>query len=81
VARRTLSMVRSMPEVEAYAAEVLDVENVLATKMAQLTPEQFEGIMRPIFKDDEWLMISVGAVLGFAVGEIQVELVTRLGGA
>ncbi|HWU21843.1 MAG TPA: DUF445 domain-containing protein, partial [Nocardioides sp.] len=81
VAERTLSMVRSMPEVERYAAEVLDVENVLASKMAQLTPEQFEGIMRPIFKDDEWLMISVGAILGFVVGEIQVEVVTRIGGA
>ncbi|GAB2971985.1 DUF445 family protein [Nocardioides montaniterrae] len=81
VAQRTLAMVRSMPEVERYAAEVLDVENVLASKMAQLTPEQFEGIMRPIFKDDEWLMISVGALLGFAVGELQVEVVTRLGGA
>ena len=81
VAERTLSMVRSMPEVERYAAEVLDVENVLASKMAQLSPEQFEGIMRPIFKDDEWLMISVGAILGFVVGEIQVEVVTRIGGA
>ncbi|GAB4008962.1 DUF445 family protein [Nocardioides ultimimeridianus] len=81
VAERTLSLVRSMPEVERYAAEVLDVENVLASKMAQLTPEQFEGIMRPIFKDDEWLMISVGALLGFVVGEIQVEVVTRIGGA
>jgi uncharacterized membrane protein YheB (UPF0754 family) len=81
VAQRSLAIVRSMPELEVYAAEVLDVENVLAEKMAQLTDEQFEGIMRPIFKDDEWLMISVGAVLGFVVGEIQVEVVTRLGGA
>lgn len=81
VVRRVLAMLPDMPEVEDYAARVLDVENVLAEKMAQLTTEQFEGIMRPIFKDDEWLMISVGALLGFAVGELQVELVTHLGGA
>jgi hypothetical protein len=36
--------------------------------------------MRPIFKDDEWLMVTVGAVLGFLVGELQVALVTHLGG-
>jgi uncharacterized membrane protein YheB (UPF0754 family) len=81
VAQRALAIVRDMPEIEAYATEVLDVENLLAEKMSQLTDEQFEGIMRPIFKDDEWLMISVGAILGFVVGEIQVEVVTRLGGA
>jgi uncharacterized membrane protein YheB (UPF0754 family) len=81
VVRRVLTMLPEMPEVEAYAAEVLDVENVLAEKMAALTTDQFEGIMRPIFKDDEWLMISVGALLGFLVGELQVELVTHVGGA
>jgi uncharacterized membrane protein YheB (UPF0754 family) len=80
VARRVLALLPEMPEVEDYAARVLDVENVLAEKMAELTTEQFEGIMRPIFKDDEWLMISVGAVLGFLVGELQVEIVTHLGG-
>lgn len=81
VVRRVLALLPEMPEVEDYAARVLDVENVLAEKMEQLTTEQFEGIMRPIFKDDEWLMISVGALLGFLVGELQVELVTHLGGA
>ena len=81
VVRRVLALLPEMPEVEEYAAAVLDVESVLAEKMSQLTTEQFEGIMRPIFKDDEWLMISVGAVLGFLVGELQVELVTHVGGA
>ncbi|RHW25670.1 DUF445 domain-containing protein [Nocardioides immobilis] len=81
VVRRVLTLLPEMPEVEDYAAAVLDVENVLADRMSQLTTEQFEGIMRPIFKDDEWLMISVGAVLGFLVGEMQVELVTHVGGA
>lgn len=81
ITRRALTMVRTMPEIQTYAARTLDVENVLATKMSQLTPPQFEGIMRPIFKDDEWLMISVGALLGFLVGELQVEVVTRFGGA
>jgi hypothetical protein len=47
----------------------------LMTTMNKLTPAQYESILRPIFKDDEMLMITVGAVLGFWVGELQVVLV------
>ncbi len=65
---------------EAYAARQLAVEDLLVEKMDQLSNDEFESIMRPVFKDDEWLMISVGAVLGFLVGELQVELVLHLTG-
>jgi hypothetical protein len=34
---------------------------------------QFEAIMRPHLKDDEWLIILVGAVFGAVVGELQVH--------
>jgi uncharacterized membrane protein YheB (UPF0754 family) len=56
-----------------YAGEAMDIENTIADKMSQLNSEQFEAIMRPIFKDDEWLIILVGAVLGAVVGELQVH--------
>jgi uncharacterized membrane protein YheB (UPF0754 family) len=56
-----------------YASEVMDIEGTIADKMRQLDSEQFEAIMRPIFKDDEWLIILVGAVLGAVVGELQVH--------
>lgn len=65
----------TMAEAKEYAARTLDIENLIVSKMRQLTPEQYEGIMRPVFKDDELLMITVGAVLGFAVGELQVLFV------
>lgn len=64
-----------MAETKDYAAKTLDVETLIAEKMDKLTPEQDESILRPVFKDDELLMISVGAVLGFFVGELQVFLV------
>lgn len=66
------------PKITEFAGRTLDLENVLIEKMSQLSNEQFEAIMRPIFKDDELLMVTVGAVLGFLVGELQVELVTHL---
>ena len=42
---------------------------------SQLTNEQYESILRPVFKDDEPLMIAVGAILGGLVGEIQVQVI------
>ena len=50
-------------------------EQTVREKMNKLTPEQYESILRPVFKDDEMLMVSVGAVLGFFVGELQVFFV------
>jgi uncharacterized membrane protein YheB (UPF0754 family) len=67
----------TMAEAKDYAAKTLDIENLIVSKMNQLTPEQYEGIMRPVFKDDEFLMISVGAILGFLVGELQVVFVEQ----
>jgi hypothetical protein len=46
--------------------------------MAKMSNEQFESILRPIFKEDERALIAVGAVLGFLIGEVQVELITHL---
>jgi uncharacterized membrane protein YheB (UPF0754 family) len=71
----TPAMMGSMGD---YADRTIDLEQTLIDKMGQLTNEQFESIMRPIFKDDEPLMVTVGAVLGFLVGELQVEMVTQL---
>ncbi|HWF71452.1 MAG TPA: DUF445 domain-containing protein [Mycobacterium sp.] len=67
----------TMQEAKDYAAKTLDVENLIAEKMNKLSPAQYEAILRPVFKDDEMLMITVGAVLGFLVGELQVVLVEQ----
>tara|TARA_R100001132_G_C3247948_1_gene76197 strand:- start:61 stop:933 length:873 start_codon:yes stop_codon:yes gene_type:complete len=64
----------AMGHVEDYAFEALDIENTLKTKMAQLTVDEYEGLLRPAFQQDEWLLIAVGAVLGFLVGEMQVHV-------
>jgi uncharacterized membrane protein YheB (UPF0754 family) len=74
VVRKALDRIpQTMSHAHRYAAEVMDIENTIAEKMSQLDNEQFEAMMRPIFKDDEWLIIMVGAVLGAAVGELQVH--------
>ncbi|HVK21982.1 MAG TPA: DUF445 domain-containing protein [Actinokineospora sp.] len=71
--------IERMPEtvrhVEAYATGALDIRNTIVKQIQQLTPLQYEGLLRPAFKQDEWKLIAVGAIIGFLVGELQVLLV------
>ena len=64
----------TMKYMENYAEDAMDVRNTLISRMKQLTPTEFEGMLRPAFKEEEWILITVGAVLGFLVGEMQIHL-------
>jgi uncharacterized membrane protein YheB (UPF0754 family) len=66
-------------EAQDYAMDVLDLEQTIIDKMGQLTNDEYESILRPVFKDDEPTMIAVGAVLGGVVGELQVVLIENFG--
>src|SRR5205085_2344909 len=69
-------LVQRMPEalvqLETYAGAAMDIRNTLVRKMQQLDENQFERLLRPAFEQDEWILIAVGAALGFLVGELQV---------
>jgi uncharacterized membrane protein YheB (UPF0754 family) len=65
----------TVKHVEGYATGALDVRNTIVSKMRQLTPLEFEGILRPAFQQDEWKLIAVGAIIGGLVGELQVLLI------
>ncbi|HEY7053213.1 MAG TPA: DUF445 domain-containing protein [Mycobacterium sp.] len=69
----------TLQEAQDYATSVMDLETTIVEKMSQLTNEEYESILRPVFKDDEPLMIAVGAVLGGVVGEIQVQIMEFFG--
>ena len=62
----------AMQHVESYAERAMDIKNTLIAKMQQLNEEEFEALLRPAFEQDEWILIAVGAALGFLVGELQV---------
>ncbi|MBE1500457.1 uncharacterized membrane protein YheB (UPF0754 family) [Amycolatopsis lexingtonensis] len=68
----------TMRYIEDYATDAMDIRNVLVSKMKQLSPKEFERLLRPAFEQDEWILIATGAVLGFAVGEAQVLLLEHL---
>lgn len=74
VAERILKQLPdTMRYVESYAEDAMNVRNTLVDRMQRLSPEEFEGMLRPAFKEDEWSLIIVGAVLGFLVGEMQIH--------
>ena len=68
----------ALSHIEKYASDALDLENTLSTRLQSLKPAEFEGMLRPAFEQDEWILIAVGAVLGFFVGVFQ--LVFMFGG-
>ena len=68
----------TLKHIESYAHDAMDLENTLAGKMQELTIEEFEGLLHPAFEQDEWILIAVGAALGFLVGEMQVFIMEHL---
>jgi uncharacterized membrane protein YheB (UPF0754 family) len=80
VTERVLSQLpETVGELEDYAADALDVRNTVVEKMRELSLDQFEQLLRPAFRQDEWKLIAVGALLGFGVGELQTLLVEHFG--
>lgn len=71
-------VVTTMPDhadaLEAFANRTFNIESIIVEKMGEMTDEQYEGTLRPIFKDDEWIVVALGAALGFLVGEVQLHL-------
>ena len=53
--------------VDKYAKEVMDIQNTLAQRLEVLPAPEFEGMLRPAFKEDEWILIAVGAALGLSL--------------
>ncbi|MFB6142237.1 MAG: DUF445 domain-containing protein [Halorientalis sp.] len=54
------------------------IERLIAERMKKLPPEEFVPMLRNGFREDEWLLIMVGAALGFVAGWIQLLVVTAV---
>ena len=81
VADRVIAkMPETSQEIEAYAAERLDIENTIIERMQLMDTDAYEELLRPAFKDDEWIVVAIGAALGFVFGELQVQIITHLVG-
>lgn len=74
--REVIARVPEMLErLTGYTERRMAVRETLIERLQRLTPKQFEAMLRPAFEEDEWILIAVGAVLGFVAGWIQLIFV------
>ncbi len=71
------SLPNYLSHLEQYTDSVMDVERLLFDKMSVLPAEEFEALLHPIFQEDEWKLVALGAALGLVVGTLQVFLLQR----
>merc|ERR1719443_688223 len=66
-------------EIERYMDETMQVKETLAWRLARITPDEFEDIIHPIFKQDEWILLFVGGFLGVVIGLLQAWALQTIG--
>ncbi len=64
----------SIQDVFNYADDALDIKNILSSRMKALSKLEFEQFLRPVFKEDEFKLILIGAFLGALAGLAQYFL-------
>ena len=52
------------------------IRELITGRIRDLPPRDFVGLLRPAFVEDEWMLILLGAALGFVAGWIQLAVVT-----
>jgi uncharacterized membrane protein YheB (UPF0754 family) len=58
-----------------YADRSLQIGETLETKLKSLDKLDFEDVLHPIFREDEHILILVGAIVGAIAGFIQMVFV------
>lgn len=54
------------------------IEQLIKERMRELPPEEFIGLLRPAFEEDEWMLVVLGGILGFVAGWLQLLVVTGI---
>jgi hypothetical protein len=57
--------------VHQYTNECLALRALLIQRMSQLSPREFVQVLRPIFQEDEAILIAAGGALGALAGGVQ----------
>lgn len=58
-----------------FAGKAVDLRGELERRMKALNRQEYEGVLRPAFQQDEWKLIAVGAVLGTLAGFLQLVFI------
>jgi uncharacterized membrane protein YheB (UPF0754 family) len=62
------TMMRPLADPEFSAGRSATMRKLIADRMREMAPEDFAEMLRTATREDEWLLLAHGAVLGFAGG-------------
>ena len=57
------------------ASRAQKIFKMFRDRISELTPKEFQNLLRPAFQEDEWILIVLGGVTGFLAGLIHLFLV------
>ena len=60
---------------DEHLREPLGIRQTLETRLAGMDKVEFERVLRGIFEEDEWILVTLGGVLGGLIGMIQAGVV------
>jgi len=63
-----------MSDPELNESRAAKVNELFLERMKQLTPMEFQNLLRPAFREDEWILIVLGGVTGAFAGWLQLML-------
>lgn len=66
------NLVKLLDREEVTSTLMTPIQELLKSRMKAMNPTQFSGLFLPLFEQDKWLMIIVGAALGCGVGFVQL---------
>lgn len=61
-----------MCDPEFNASRAKKIFTMFRDRIRLLTPKEFQNLLRPAFQEDEWILIVLGGVTGFAAGLIHL---------
>jgi uncharacterized membrane protein YheB (UPF0754 family) len=59
-----------------YIGQSTDIEAKNRDALQRMPPDKFENLLHPIFKEDEWILVLLGGVLGAIVGIAQIVILS-----
>lgn len=66
---------KPMSDPDFNASRAQKIYTMFRDRIRELTPQEFQNLLRPAFQEDEWILIVLGGVTGFLAGLIHLLVV------
>lgn len=64
-----------LPRFERYLEERLGIAATIEAALQAMPKSEFEAVLRGVFEEDEWILVTLGGALGGAIGLVQAAVV------